>query len=252
MKNSILAHRIQAVIENQEPFADLRKINLRAFPDQVLALDHLTGLDLSADTVVNKNSIKLSEEYWWEVSFDNNRIAAIPDTIRLLHRLEYLALDQVELEVLSERIGDLENLRELHLRNNLLETLPASLGKLKNLEVLDVSFNKLKKLPPEIGDCTNLQVLNIGSNDLSVLPPEIGKLTNLKELDFSNYDVEAVWQETVERFELKTNHIKRLPPESGNLDGLEVFEYEGNPLVEPALWFLDDDYLPSAWFGKQK
>lgn len=246
----MLERLIRDEIQQKTGRMNLRKLNFLNFPVQVLAVEHLQVLDLSADVVANKKSITLSEEYWWEVSFDNNLIPEIPGEIRLLDNLEVLKLNQVSLEFLSDRIGELSNLRELHLCNNLLESIPPSIGKLKNLEVLDLSFNKLKSLPPEIGHCKNLRVLNIGSNDLKTLPPEIGKLHNLRELDFSNYDQEEVWPDTIERFELKTNRIQKLPPETGKLDKLEVFEYEGNPLKEPALWFLDDGYLPSAWFKR--
>ena len=246
----MLERLIRDEIQQQTGRMNLRKLSLVDFPVQILAVEHLQVLDLSADVVANKKSITLSEEYWWEVSFDNNLIPEIPNEIHLLDNLEVLSLNQVSLEQLSNRIGDLTQLRELHLRNNLLESIPPSIGKLKNLEVLDVSFNKLKSLPPEIGQCERLTVLNIGSNDLKTLPPEIGNLQNLRELDFSNYDQEEVWLDTVERFELKVNRIKNLPPETGKLGKLEVLEYEGNPLKEPALWFLDDGYLPSAWFEK--
>lgn len=250
MANTFIKQRIHDELTFKTGVLDIRKIRLEQFPMAVLALEHLKELDLSADTYVNKNTVTLSEEYWWEVSFDNNFIPEVPGEIRLLDNLEVLKLNQVSLEFLSDRIGELSNLRELHLCNNLLESIPPSIGKLKNLEVLDLSFNKLKSLPPEIGHCKNLHILNIGSNDLKTLPPEIGKLQNLRELDFSNYDQEEVWPDTIERFELKTNRIQKLPPETGKLDKLEVFEYEGNPLKEPALWFLDDGYLPSAWFKR--
>lgn len=250
MTNSMLERLIHDEIQQQTGRMNLRKFSLLEFPMQVLALEHLQMLDLSADVVVNNKSITLSEEYWWEVSFDNNLIPVVPDAIRLLDKLEVLKLNQVSLELLSDRIGDLTQLRELHLRNNLLVSIPSSIGKLKNLEVLDVSFNKLKSIPPELGNCERLRVLNIGSNDLKTLPPEIGNLQNLRELDFSNYDEEQVWSDTVERFDLKANRIKKLPPETGKLDKLEVFLYEGNPLTEPEIWFLDDGYLPSAWFKK--
>lgn len=248
MINTFPDQRIRDEIRSHTGILDLRKIRLSEFPAKVLALEHLRELYLSADTFVNRNTIGLSEEYWWEVSFDNNLVPEIPDEIRLLKNLEVLTLNQVSLERLSDRIGDLIHLRELHLRNNLLESLPPSIGKLKKLEVLDVSFNKLKTLPSEIGQCERLRILNIGSNDLKSIPPDIGNLQNLRELDFSNFDREEVWPDTVERFELKINRIRKLPAEMGKLKMLEVLEYEGNPLTATELRFLDDGFLPSTWF----
>src|SRR6056297_3172238 len=108
----MLERLIRDEIQQKTGRMNLRKLNFLKFPVQVLALEHLQVLDLSADVVANKKSITLSEEYWWEVSFDNNLIPEIPNEIRLLENLEVLRLNQVSLEKLSERIGDLTQLRE--------------------------------------------------------------------------------------------------------------------------------------------
>lgn len=238
--------------EENDTRLDLRDQRIYGFPQKVLAFEKLTALNLSAYNVVNKHSIEMSEEYWWEVSLDNNNIPEVSDTIRLLHNLEELYLNQVNMEKLSDRIGDLEKLRVLSLRNNNLQAIPASIGNLKNLEYLDLSFNRIKEIPPQIGGCENLRVLNVGSNALKTIPPEVGNLSKLEVLDFSNYNQEKVWDDTVERFQLQRNCIKKLPPETADLTDLEDLYYDGNPLIEPALWFLDDGYLPSAWFSRKK
>lgn len=227
----IISERIEAVRNGKADTLDLTKLLLSGIPSPVFELINCRKLVLSADCVVDSESVYLDEEFWWEVGFDNNRISTLPGDIQKLENLEVLELNQVGLLSLPPEIGNLHNLRELHLRNNRLLVLPKEIGDLPNLGILDVSFNGLESLPPEICGLQNLRYLDLGSNALTELPDAMVRLTNLEYFSIENYDPDKVFKETVERFGLNRNKIKTLPSGLGDLPNLDDFRFDGNPLA---------------------
>lgn len=211
---------------------NLVKWRLSAIPEEVFECTHIKILELSADCIVNKQSVLLSEEYWWEVSFDNNTLTHIPPEIRFLKNLEELHIAQNEIYVLPDEIGELQNLKILNLRNNYIETLPASIGNLSKLQSLDVSFNQISELPPEFFKLRELREASFCSNQLKVIPPAIGQLKKLNYLDVSNFDAKRIFADTVERFELKQNTIEKLPQEIFDCEQLKTLKMENTPLEE--------------------
>jgi len=243
---------VSRLIENakneQNEYLDLRKLDLFEFPEKVLSFTWVKELDLSSDYIINNRSALIDEEFWWEVSFDNNAIASLPENIVKLRMLETLKLNQIELQQLPNNIGNLPNLKVLELRNNLLSKLPKGFEKLNNLEYLDLSFNLFEKFPDEILGCKNLKYLNIGSNKIKSIPPEIETLSRLENFDFSNFNIKHAFPETIERFELCNNTISKLPAEIANLSKLENVGFEWNPLDEELYEFLSMGYKLSEWF----
>ena len=209
MLDQFIQYRIDESRETES--LDLRKLRLTAIPAQVYELKYLRELDLSSDAVVNESSVYLSEEYWWECSFDNNQITYLDSDLGKLTKLERLLLNQIELDSLPEAIGELGKLRELHVRNNGLRSLPQSIGMLTNLEVLDLSFNMLSSLPDSLATLKKLRVLNLFCNSLTELPEVLFKLPSLEELNIGTIQKQKVFPETVERFYLTGNSISTLP-----------------------------------------
>lgn len=225
MNNKYLEKRINEKIHEIKSKritnVDLRGYIISELPQNLLDCDFIEKLDLSAYPYIDNSSIYLSEEYWWEVGFDQNQLVEIDEGIGKLKNLNELNISQNFLISLPNSIGELKELRKLFLRNNNLKSLPSTIGKLENLEVLDVSYNQLLEIPKEIGELKNLKELYINSNMLKSLPAEIGNLSNLEKIDIGNFDSERIFYETVERFNLKRNHFRGLPKNFSKLNNLK-------------------------------
>ncbi|WP_235595740.1 hypothetical protein [Leptospira weilii] len=62
---------------------------------------------------------------------------------------------------LTEALQNTMNVSVLNLENNELRILPQEIGQLRNLEVLYLENNELRTLPKEIGQLRNLKTLNL-------------------------------------------------------------------------------------------
>jgi Leucine-rich repeat (LRR) protein len=110
-------------------------------------------------------------------------LTRIPDDIfDGFTKLEWLSFSENQLTELPQSIGTLTNLKELYLNDNQLTVLPNSISNLTNLEYLVLNDNQLTELPDSIGNLTKLKGIYLGDNELTKLPESIGNLTNLEEL----------------------------------------------------------------------
>ena len=75
---------------------------------------------------------------------DNNQIAALPEEIGLLTRLEVLSIGA-----------------------NKLKNLPYTIGLLMNMKILNIKLNKIKKLPDAIASLTGLKEVYLSGNPFS-------------------------------------------------------------------------------------
>jgi hypothetical protein len=82
--------------------------------------------------------------------------------------LQVLLLDSNQLAALPDSLGQLAKLERLSVAGNSLAALPATLGALRTLRQLDVSSNKLMALPEQLGACTALEELTAADNYLQV------------------------------------------------------------------------------------
>lgn len=94
------------------------------------------------------NQLKLEH-----LNLSNNQISKIPDTFRVLKRLNFLDLSSNKISEIPESIVKLENLSFLNLSNNMISEIPEFVVDLLNnphFVKLDVSNNILTKIPEEI------------------------------------------------------------------------------------------------------
>lgn len=252
MKNYIV-EKIEQAKRSGATELNLQSKQIDIFPDMVCQLTQLKTLLLGSYNVVQPYNITYDEDYWWEVTVDDNHISSLPDNIHLLRNLEVLNLNQLGLMKLSESIGKLTNLKELYLRNNFLNYLPKSISRLQNLEKLDISFNSFKTIPPQIFECKNLKELNVGANRIKVIPFEIAELKNLKKFDFSNYNYKKVWELVIEEFDLNINNISDIPESMATMTKLKEINFQWNPLEIALKYFLRDMLSVglSKWFGNK-
>ncbi|KAK9678354.1 hypothetical protein RND81_11G206100 [Saponaria officinalis] len=131
-------------------------------------------------------------------------------------RLRTLTLNDLEVTVLPESIGNLVHLRYLDLSFNLnLERLPKSLTKLLNLLTLNLSnCFELKELPKDLSKLHKLHILDISNcYELKYVPSGIGKMAYLHTL-LGTYNVGGESSNVKECFD-QLEELKGL----GNLKG---------------------------------
>lgn len=94
------ASRIARAVQNHSTRLDLRSLNLKEFPKELLQMHRLTELDLSG-----------------------NRLSSLPEEISKMTNVSLLNLSNNKLSELPDTFSQLTNLTALHLRNNGLSTL---------------------------------------------------------------------------------------------------------------------------------
>lgn len=146
-----------------------------------------------------------------KLSFYKNKLTALPKDLFDLN-LKVIDLYYNELEVIPEWIGELENLEILFLAHNRIYALPESVGNLTRLDELYLHHNRLSVLPESLSNLTELKVARVNDNYLEDFPTQFLGLTELKDLDISN------------------NQIKTIPKGLADLDYLDLFNYQDNPI----------------------
>ncbi|KAJ8344146.1 hypothetical protein SKAU_G00314750 [Synaphobranchus kaupii] len=163
--------------------------NLHAFPAELLGDEGLHFLERiymkwnSLTTLPDNLAQKLPNLV--ELYLRSNSIAAVPEAICELAKLQSLDLSDNVLQVICPEISRLRSLRHLRLANNRLKTLPPEIGDLLELETLDVSMNHLATLPARLHLCHALQCLTADRNRLRCLPRQLSQLHSLNELSMA-------------------------------------------------------------------
>lgn len=80
------------------------------------------------------------------------------------NRVVGVFLNSCENLSLPESIGKLKSLEYLHLQNVQLDSLPEDIGEFTNLKILTLSENFIDRLPDSIGNLKSLRKLNLERN----------------------------------------------------------------------------------------
>jgi len=112
----------------------------------------------------------------------------IPDKVFELDGLRILWAQANNIQVLPRLIGRSKDLTQLRLFGNQLRWLPDEVGECLALQVLWIQNNHLIALPGTLGNLTQLKILAVARNPLRSLPHELQKCLNLKEIDFEGLD----------------------------------------------------------------
>ena len=175
--------------KTQAPFLDLGNLSLVVFPEEILELTWLEGLNLGdsyydpekKEYVLTKNSGRF------------NRIKYFPDAISKLTNLTTLSLEENIIKDYSF-LYHLSNLKVLCLGYCNITTLEF-INNMNKLTVLSIYSNNVEKLDPlknlsvleylNIGDSKNVNGLDFleGLQNLSELDLSYNKLTGLQNLD---------------------------------------------------------------------
>ncbi|CAG5118137.1 unnamed protein product [Candidula unifasciata] len=116
---------------------------------------------------------------------NGNWLSILPQSFTELTSLTKLFLEENQLRILPEDIGNLFHLEDLFLGSNMLVELPVSFTKLVALKRCQLSKNRLMSLPENFGELKLLTELHADFNKLRKLPESMKNLTNLELLDLS-------------------------------------------------------------------
>ena len=133
-----------------------------------------------------------------KLSFDGNKMLALPDAIGDLKELTELNVGNNQLTALPDTLEALTGLTKLLAWNNKLTTLPDSIAALTQMKTLSLYDNKFTTFPKPIVKLTSLTELNLYNNKLVTLPDSMAALTALKTLDLSENPLVKPQSSTVE------------------------------------------------------
>lgn len=92
-------------------------------------------------------------------------LAALPEELCKLKKLEALHLNGNQLTQLPAAFGQLSALKTLSLSGNKLRTVPVQLCSLRHLDVVDLSRNQIQSVPDTVGDLQAIE-LNLNQNQV--------------------------------------------------------------------------------------
>lgn len=92
-------------------------------------------------------------------------LAALPEELCKLKKLETLHLNGNHLRQLPAAFGQLSALKTLNLSGNQLRTVPTQLCGLRHLDVVDLSKNQIQNVPDTVGELQAIE-LNLNQNQV--------------------------------------------------------------------------------------
>ena len=178
-------------------------------------LHGLKRLDLSAGITEFPRELFALADTLEVLNLSGNALAALPDDLPRLHRLQVLFCSDNQFTKVPAVLGQCPHLSMVGFKANQIRTLPgASLP--PQLRWLILTDNQLEELPAEIGHCQQLQKLMLAGNRLTALPETLANCTNLELL------------------RIAANQLTELPAWLLALPRLSWLAYAGNPFAARA------------------
>jgi hypothetical protein len=119
----------------------------------------------------------------YAISFNKQKITAIPDDLAKFTQLQHLDLGKNKLEELPEFVGTFSKLKFLDLSKNELSVFPVEICRLNALKVLVVNRNTFDQLPECIGYLKDLEELDLWDTPVMYFPASLVNLKKLKNID---------------------------------------------------------------------
>lgn len=199
---------------------NLERLNLKALPDDIFAdcSQCITDLDLSENNMVQiPNAIRFLENLRILNMSESGLTSmdASKDLDKALGNLDYLYLQNNEIEVLNYLPTSQKKILEVNLENNKISKVELPKNASNSIKKLNLSYNNLAVFPMDLLQIYGLTTLSLSKNNIHLLPTlNKGQLTssNIHDLDLTD------------------NRISRFPSEFGHLKELRVLELQGNQI----------------------
>jgi len=105
---------------------------------------------------------------------------------RKIESVNYVNLDNSDLELFPKELFSLHHLESLSLERNLIKEIPEEIERLNNLNSLWLCHNNIKKVPESICKLKNLKILSLIDNQINFLPKSIEKMKTTIHIVISN------------------------------------------------------------------
>lgn len=198
---------------------------LTEFPNEILELEQLQGLDLSNNSIsiIPESICKLKDLVYLQLG--NNNCQQIP--VHSLPKLRKLYLSNNGLSKIQDDLFELENLEILHLSGNRIDQIQESISKLNYLESLQINHNRLNQLPKGLFSLPELTNLDFSDNQLGSCVYLLDALQKLIHLAMSNIGLETFPDSLSKIVKLRNltisnNNIRTLPQRISELQNLET------------------------------
>ncbi len=140
-----------------------------------------------------------------------------------------LSLNNLGVNELDEKIGNLKNLRSFNINNNNLKELPDSIGNLTNLIGFSAQRNKLRHLPESFSNLNKLQEIMVSENNFTEIPSPIGRLESLTRLYLSNNPIKNItpeWRNKITQSQRERIRLEEAERMSFVTDRLKEYYFE--------------------------
>jgi hypothetical protein len=155
-------------------------------------------------------------------SLIRENLSSFPSDILKFVNLEFLDLENNQIQTLPPEIELLTELQELYLFRNKVETLPSNFGNLKKMKVLGIAANQMKLFPMAITSLDKLEILDLSDNQLSTIPAEIAAMRNLRILVLHNNNLTKIPQELYQLKKLEKIYLQFNPIDPKDIELLKV------------------------------
>jgi Leucine-rich repeat (LRR) protein len=171
-----------------------------------------------------------------EMNIENRNLIIMPEVIGDFNYVWNLNLGVNHFSTLPETIGNLNRLEVLNLFDTNLSTLPEEIGNLTNLRAILLTNNNLSNLPNSFWNLINLELIEIYQNQLTSIPNSVSNLINLEQLlvsynQLTNLPASIVSLTSLTHLYIDSNQITTIPTEIGNLINLENILLSDNQLI---------------------
>ena len=202
------------------------------FPQNWSSLKLLSFVDCNQYTIsptinnlVNIVTLSIGENYWktfpsleglgkiMELSMNQMKapLHALPDSIKCLETLIFLACNNSGLRTLPDWLPSLRSLKTLELTDNCLAEIPSSIGNMQSLTDLELANNHVSQIPKAIARIKTLYLLDLSENPIASFPMALYERN--PELDLIADDLVPSALEESEPIEEKDNKKKATQPQ---------------------------------------
>lgn len=148
-------------------------------------------------------------EHLTYLDMSHNQIEEVPPHICLSDSLDALFLNNNNISVIAQQIGDLKDLTFLDISANLIHRFPQTLSNCEKLETLNAGFNSNLANITGVFGCTALKVLRLTHAKIGALEHGVRGLKSLKEIYLSDTPLEYLSSSLFDLENLTTVYIER-------------------------------------------
>ncbi len=235
------AARVAAAMAGQgwrdDGHLSLRRLGLRALPDELRAVTSLRRLDISGNRLTELPAWLWELPHLEQLIVAANRLRRLDGAVSRLPALRELNVSGNRLRELPPELAACQELRGLDVSGNAIEDISV-LARLPALVVLDAGGNRIAAVPLPPSPAT-LQSLDLSGNRLETLPETFAGFRALRRLDSSGNRLTSAALAVLRQIPLQElyldDNLLAQPPDPADLPDLQRLSMLGNPVEQEAI-----------------